>query len=113
MSGLPKPRSMTSSPARRASAFRPSMMLRTYGGSPVMRRNSIAPRVTEALARSRPFGHRPPRSEGAHLGGRLGHHLEGAGPGAHGPRGPRLGQFAQTLGERSDSARERAGPRRF
>ena len=43
MSGLPNPRSMTSRPARRASVFSPSMMVKTYGGRPGMRRNSIAP----------------------------------------------------------------------
>src|SRR5436305_13147425 len=32
MSGLPKPRSITSSPARRAAIFSPSMMVKTYGG---------------------------------------------------------------------------------
>jgi hypothetical protein len=41
MSGLPKPRSMTSRPARRASIFSPSMIVKTYGGRPGMRRNSI------------------------------------------------------------------------
>ena len=40
-SGLPKPRSMTSRPARRASSFSASMCAKTYGGSPLIRRNSI------------------------------------------------------------------------
>src|SRR3954451_21428160 len=44
MSGLPKPRSMMSSPARRASILSWSVMVNTYGGRPVMRRNSIAKR---------------------------------------------------------------------
>src|SRR5215510_12367673 len=44
-SGLPNPRSTTSSPARRASIFRASMIPKTYGGSALIRRNSIAPTV--------------------------------------------------------------------
>src|SRR5262245_22005964 len=42
MSGLPKPRSMTSSPARRRSSFSLSVTAKTYGGSSGMRRNSTA-----------------------------------------------------------------------
>src|SRR4051812_22771407 len=42
MSGLPNPRSMTSTPARRASIFRLLMIVNTYGGKLVMRRKSIA-----------------------------------------------------------------------
>src|SRR5678816_468919 len=41
MSGLPNPRSTTSSPARRAAILSASMMPKTYGGSALMRRNSI------------------------------------------------------------------------
>src|SRR3954452_15627267 len=41
MSGLPKPKSMTSTPARRASIFKLLMIVKTYGGRLVMRRNSI------------------------------------------------------------------------
>src|SRR4051794_32084963 len=41
MSGLPKPRSITSTPARRASIFKLLMIVKTYGGRLVMRRNSI------------------------------------------------------------------------
>src|SRR5580658_1331157 len=41
MSGLPKPRSMTSSPARRAASFNASISAKTYGGRPLIRRNSI------------------------------------------------------------------------
>src|SRR5215218_6585979 len=41
MSGLPNPRSITSAPARRASIFRLLMIVNTYGGRLVMRRNSI------------------------------------------------------------------------
>src|SRR5581483_9471225 len=40
-SGLPNPRSMTSSPARRASIFSESMMPKTYGGRALIRRNSM------------------------------------------------------------------------
>src|SRR3989442_4370681 len=39
MSGLPKPRSMTSSPARRASIFSASIVAKTYGGRALKRRN--------------------------------------------------------------------------
>jgi hypothetical protein len=42
MSGLPKPRSTMSRPARRASDLSESMIVKTYGGRPGMRRNSIA-----------------------------------------------------------------------
>ena len=42
-SGLPKPRSTTSRPARRASRLSPSMIVKTYGGRPGIRRNSIPP----------------------------------------------------------------------
>src|SRR3954468_16905406 len=41
MSGLPKPKSTTSTPARRASIFKLLMIVKTYGGRLVMRRNSI------------------------------------------------------------------------
>src|SRR5438105_4319599 len=41
MSGLPKPRSITSSPARRSSSLSWSVCAKTYGGSSVTRRNSI------------------------------------------------------------------------
>jgi hypothetical protein len=41
MSGFPKPRSMTSSPARRAAIFNASMIVKTYGGRALIRRNSI------------------------------------------------------------------------
>src|SRR6266542_3988407 len=44
MSGLPNPRSMTSAPARRASIFKLLMIVNTYGGRLLMRRNSTAPR---------------------------------------------------------------------
>src|SRR4051812_37010156 len=45
MSGVPKPRSTTSTPARRASIFRLLMIVNTYGGRLVMRRNSMAETV--------------------------------------------------------------------
>ena len=44
-SGLPKPRSMTSRPSRRATAFRSLMVANTYGGRPLIRRNSMPPRL--------------------------------------------------------------------
>src|SRR4051812_20366488 len=49
MSGLPKPRSMTSSPARRAAALSPSMIVKTYGGSALIRRNSMPVRLSVDL----------------------------------------------------------------
>jgi len=48
MSGFPKPRSMTSWPARRASIFSASMVAKTYGGSALIRRNSIEQRPYQA-----------------------------------------------------------------
>src|SRR3954454_10020086 len=42
-SGLPNPRSMTSTPARRNSIFNASIVANAYGGSALIRRNSIAP----------------------------------------------------------------------
>src|SRR3954470_15563074 len=53
MSGLPKPRSITSAPARRASTFRPLMIVKTYGGRLVIRRNSIG---SDASSRAPPHG---------------------------------------------------------
>ena len=43
-SGLPNPRSMMSAPSRRAATLRLSMIVKTYGGSEVMRRNSMCAR---------------------------------------------------------------------
>src|SRR5262245_55047177 len=43
-SGLPKPRSTTSSPARRSSSVRSRIVAKTYGGSESMRRRSISKR---------------------------------------------------------------------
>src|SRR5580704_10065181 len=40
-SGFPNPRSMTSRPLRREAALRSLMVANTYGGNPLMRRNSI------------------------------------------------------------------------
>src|SRR5690349_23159255 len=40
MSGLPKPRSMTSCPARRSSVFSASTAANAYGGTAPIRRNS-------------------------------------------------------------------------
>jgi len=40
-SGFPKPKSMTSRPRARASAFNPLICAKTYGGKPLTRRNSI------------------------------------------------------------------------
>src|SRR5215831_8600989 len=48
-SGFPNPRSTTSSPARRASIFSESITPKTYGGRPLMRRNSIAGTVSVCL----------------------------------------------------------------
>src|SRR6266498_1026074 len=49
MSGLPKPRSITSTPARRASTFRLLMMAKTYGGRFEIRRNSMPRSVLPPL----------------------------------------------------------------
>src|SRR5437762_9113790 len=48
MSGLPKPRSTTSSPARRASIFNASITPNTYGGSELILRNSTGSRYQRA-----------------------------------------------------------------
>src|SRR4029079_15660343 len=53
MSGLPKPRSMTSSPARPPAALSPSMIGKTYGGSALIRRNSMPVRLSVGLPASR------------------------------------------------------------
>src|ERR1700704_5635860 len=53
MSGLPNPRSMTSSPARRASIFRASIVAKTYGGSALMRRDSIYSTVPGGISHLR------------------------------------------------------------
>src|SRR5664279_229171 len=56
-SGLPKPRSITSAPARRASTFNESMIVKTYGGRAVIRRNSITPTLpARSLASREGFG---------------------------------------------------------
>src|SRR6185436_11851740 len=46
-SGLPKPRSITSSPARRSSRLSSSTAAKTYGGRSGMRRNSIVRTVRQ------------------------------------------------------------------
>ena len=51
MSGLPKPRSITSMPARRASIFSPSMIVKTYGGRPGDAAELHAPNGTPAALR--------------------------------------------------------------
>ena len=48
-SGLPKPRSITSSPARRSSSFSRSTSAKAYGGSASMRRNSVTQLIVPAL----------------------------------------------------------------
>src|SRR5664280_226447 len=97
-SGLPNPRSMTSRPCRRASAFRSLMVANTYGGRPLIRRNSM----DQVTATPRRRGTRagpsttPVRGGGSPAGlgrgaphrlGHLGDHLERVGPGANGPGG--------------------------
>src|SRR2546421_5087719 len=49
MSGLPKPRSITSRPSRRSSRFSWSTEAKTYGGSSSTRRNFISESIVEAL----------------------------------------------------------------
>ena len=46
MSGLPNPRSITSAPFRRASIFKLLMIVKTYGGRLVIRRNSMTDDAT-------------------------------------------------------------------
>ena len=66
-SGLPKPRSMTSLPARRAASFSASMCAKTYGGRPLIRRNSIARGYPAAVARRPAPARRRRRSGAAHV----------------------------------------------
>ena len=56
-SGLPKPRSITSSPARRSSSFSWSVTAKTYGGSDGTRRNSIAPKPAAVALGREPERH--------------------------------------------------------
>src|ERR1700722_14823420 len=87
MSGLPNPMSMTSSPAWRAWSRSWLMMAKTYGGRPLMRRNSIGiPRLPALFCRARQFGH-----EGGPVDA-------GRRP-VHRPRDPRLRQAGQVLRE--------------
>src|SRR3954452_8816701 len=67
-SGLPKPKSMTSAPPRRASCLRPLMTPRTYGGMPLMRRNSMPPRVDGRAAGSRSLAAAQPLQHGFGVG---------------------------------------------
>ncbi len=67
MSGLPKPRSMTSAPARRASTFRPLMIVKTYGGRLVMRRKSTRPAYFGAPTQRRHNAGSGPGPTGARL----------------------------------------------
>src|SRR6185436_9296846 len=53
MSGLPNARSITSLPPRRNSIFNASICANAYGGSALMRRNSIADKVSHADRRDR------------------------------------------------------------
>src|SRR5438270_4532491 len=48
MSGLPKPRSITSSPARRSSSFSRSISAKAYGGRREIRRSSTTRNFTQA-----------------------------------------------------------------
>src|SRR5580658_2080794 len=91
ISGLPKPMSITSRPARRASSRSSLMIPKTYGGRPVIRRNSIQARLPDGL------GHEADRFDGV-LG--LGVVVEG---GEHAPPGSRRGQGSEPgrdLGDR-------------
>ena len=66
MSGLPKPRSITSTPARRASTFRLLMIVKTYGGRFEIRRNSMRPERTAGVCsdfgKNAPMAKRPGRA---------------------------------------------------
>ena len=59
MSGFPKPRSITSRPARRASTFSPLMIVKTYGGRLLMRLNSILPTLLVACSCDHGGGMKP------------------------------------------------------
>src|SRR5579862_3577476 len=49
MSGLPNPRSITSRPAWRASSRSWLMMPKTYGGRPLIRRNSMRSKLPDGV----------------------------------------------------------------
>src|SRR5688500_10927864 len=70
MSGLPKPRSITSRPARRASIFRVLMIVKTYGGRFSMRLNGMPRRYRCRPTRSQALPARP-GSATVGQGGRL------------------------------------------
>src|SRR5215218_7959339 len=72
MSGLPKPRSMTSRPARRASIFRLLMIVKTYGGRFSIRLNSMQRTLPVTLCQ---HGRRIRRANGEGAAARL--HLRG------------------------------------
>src|SRR5579875_262109 len=58
-SGLPNPKSITSRPARRIASFKSLIVAKTYGGSPLIRRNSIASRVLGRRGRLGPWSGGP------------------------------------------------------
>src|SRR5262245_5608277 len=59
MSGLPKPRSITSRPSRRSSRFSWSTVAKTYGGRSWIRRNSMPVNVSMSLGSSSRGGAMP------------------------------------------------------
>src|SRR5258708_16879713 len=72
MSGLPKPRSTTSTPAARASIVRLLMIVNTYGGRLVLRRNSMtqtvpAPSAAGLVITREDGGVKPPRDGCVHV----------------------------------------------
>ncbi len=124
-SGLPNPRSMTSRPSRRAAAFRSLMVANTYGGSPLIRRNSML-QVTAAPQPDAPIGpvSRPADRAAARTCpgfrtaarlppgrvGRLGDHVERLRPGADRPGGAGGRQLGQAVGRLGHGVADRAAP---
>ena len=92
---------MTSSPARRASTFSQSMIVKTYGGSEVIRRNSMACHRSAATRRLR-VRVRSPASV-ARVAGQQGG-ADGAGPLARARR-PTIGTVGPVVGRQRPGSR--------
>src|SRR5436190_7715812 len=70
MSGLPNARSITSSPDRRSSIFSASTWANAYGGSALMRRNSITERLLTPSRSKTAFHTFPPLRRSHRVGDR-------------------------------------------
>src|SRR5580704_12943141 len=121
ISGLPNPMSITSRPVRRASSRNSLMIPKTYGGSPVMRRNSMLARLPDGLGHEADCfhgvlglgvvvegrQHAPPgsrRAQGEQAGGHLGDRPADQAR-AIAVAGPQVGQFGLVAADQ-----RRAGP---